>query len=60
MASELSLMFILAAIFPLMAGAILDAKGIQTLTYVTVPLAAAMACLWALFPSRIPSRPLLT
>ncbi|KAF8168312.1 major facilitator superfamily domain-containing protein [Crassisporium funariophilum] len=44
------------AIFPLMAGAILDAKGIHTLTYVTVPLAAAMACLWVLFPSREPVR----
>ncbi|KDR84782.1 hypothetical protein GALMADRAFT_217844 [Galerina marginata CBS 339.88] len=43
------------AIFPLVAGAILDAKGIQTLTYLTVPLAAAMACFWTLFPSRLPS-----
>ncbi|KAF9480470.1 MFS general substrate transporter [Pholiota conissans] len=47
------------AIFPLVAGTILDAKGDQTLTYLTVALAAAMACLWTLFPSRIPSRPML-
>ncbi|KAF8971545.1 hypothetical protein BDZ97DRAFT_1250063 [Flammula alnicola] len=47
------------AIFPLIAGAILDAKGDQSLTYVTVSLAAAMACLWTLFPSRVPSRPML-
>ncbi|CAA7264719.1 unnamed protein product [Cyclocybe aegerita] len=44
------------AIFPLKTGAILDAKGIQTLTYVTVPLAAAIACLWTLFPSRLPCK----
>ncbi|KAF9557866.1 MFS general substrate transporter [Agrocybe pediades] len=44
------------AIFPLVAGVIFDARGIKTLTYVTVPLAAAMACLWTLFPSRLPAQ----
>ncbi|KAJ3498028.1 hypothetical protein NLJ89_g10274 [Agrocybe chaxingu] len=47
------------AVFPLMTGAILDAKGVQTFTYVTVPLAAAMACLWTLFPSRLSCKPTL-
>ena len=48
--------WILVAIFPLVAGAIFDAKGIKTLPYVNIPLAATMACLWTLFPSREPAR----
>jgi hypothetical protein len=50
---EMKLISDFPAIFPLMTGAILDARGIQALTYVTVPLAGAMACLWVLFPSRV-------
>ena len=48
--------FFKIAIFPLMAGAIFDAQGISNFTYVSVPVAAAMALVWALFPSRIPGR----
>ncbi|KAF8887929.1 major facilitator superfamily domain-containing protein [Gymnopilus junonius] len=44
------------AIFPLVAGAIFDSRGIQTLPYLNIPLAAAMACLWTFFPSRQPDR----
>ncbi|KAF8203265.1 MFS general substrate transporter [Pholiota molesta] len=47
------------AIFPLVAGTIIDAKGDQTFAYLIVSIAAAMACVWTLFPSRIPSRPVL-
>lgn len=50
-----TLIIFFLAIFPLAAGAMLDARGIKTLTYLTVPLAAAMACIWTLFPSRLPS-----
>jgi fucose permease len=43
-----------AALFPFVAGFISSIKGIHTLMYITVPLASAIACLWFLFPSRIP------
>ena len=44
------------ALFPFLAGFLSSIKGIHTLTFVTVPLASAIACLWFLFPSRIPHR----
>jgi hypothetical protein len=44
------------ALFPFVAGFISSIKGIHTLTFITVPLASAIACLWFLFPSRIPHR----
>ena len=44
------------ALFPFMAGLLSSIIGIHTLTFITVPLAIAIACLWFLFPSRIPHR----
>ena len=44
------------AFFPFAAGLISSIKGIHTLTFVTVPLASATACLWFLLPSKIPHR----
>uniref|UniRef100_A0A8H7Y8V3 Major facilitator superfamily (MFS) profile domain-containing protein n=1 Tax=Psilocybe cubensis TaxID=181762 RepID=A0A8H7Y8V3_PSICU len=46
-----------SALFPFVAGTILSIQGIHTLTYFTVPLAGALTFLWALFPSKPPSRP---
>jgi len=40
----------------LIAGAIFDAQGISKFSYVSMPVAAAMGLLWALFLSRIPAR----
>ncbi|KDR84783.1 hypothetical protein GALMADRAFT_131573 [Galerina marginata CBS 339.88] len=45
-----------AALFPFIAGTISSTEGVQTLVYVTVPLAGTIMCLWALFPSKIPAR----
>ncbi|KAF8807212.1 MFS general substrate transporter [Phlegmacium glaucopus] len=45
-----------AALFPFVAGLVSSIKGIHTLTFITVPLAIAIACLWFLFPSKIPHR----
>ncbi|KAF5355973.1 hypothetical protein D9756_004247 [Leucocoprinus leucothites] len=44
------------AIFPVVAGTILNLKGVSAFTLVTVPLAASLAVLWGLFPSRTPVR----
>ena len=44
------------ALFPFVAGTISSVKGVHTLTYVTVPLAGMIAFLWALFPSKKPSK----
>ncbi|KAF8971543.1 major facilitator superfamily domain-containing protein [Flammula alnicola] len=43
------------SLFPFLAGTISSLKGIHTMTYITVPLAAIIACLWSFFPSKIPS-----
>ena len=44
------------ALFPFVAGLISSINGIHTLTFITVPLAGTVACLWFLFPSKIPHR----
>ena len=44
------------ALFPFMAGLLSSIIGIHTLMFITVPLASAVACLWFLFPSKIPHR----
>ncbi|KAF8898373.1 major facilitator superfamily domain-containing protein [Infundibulicybe gibba] len=45
-----------SAMFPFMAGSIASVKGIQSMTYVTVPQAAVMVTIWFFFPSKIPGR----
>ncbi|KAF8078369.1 major facilitator superfamily domain-containing protein [Lyophyllum atratum] len=45
-----------SAVFPFIVGAVSSVKGIQTMTYLTVPLGVVLICLWSLFPSRLPTR----
>jgi hypothetical protein len=40
--------------FPFVAGATSSVKGIQILSYITVPLAAILTVIWALLSSRLP------
>ncbi len=45
------------AVFPLIAGAIIGARGREpTLAYLNVALIGSMAILWAFFPARVPTR----
>lgn len=44
------------AVFPVVTGMVLSLKGASAFTFVTVPLAAFMAILWGLFPSRASGR----
>ncbi|PPQ90444.1 hypothetical protein CVT25_014962 [Psilocybe cyanescens] len=46
-----------SALFPFIAGTVSSLEGVRTLPYITVPLAATLACFWALFPSKLSSRP---
>ncbi|KJA25980.1 hypothetical protein HYPSUDRAFT_64204 [Hypholoma sublateritium FD-334 SS-4] len=39
------------SLFPFIAGSISSVKGIHIVPYLTVPLAAILACLWAAFPT---------
>ncbi|KAF9451790.1 MFS general substrate transporter [Macrolepiota fuliginosa MF-IS2] len=44
------------AVFPVITGTVLSFEGVSSFTFVTVPLAASLAVLWGLFPSRIPNK----
>lgn len=43
------------AVFPLIAGAVIGARGEPSLAYLNVALVGAMAALWAFFPARVPA-----
>ncbi|KAL0571974.1 hypothetical protein V5O48_009976 [Marasmius crinis-equi] len=45
-----------SSVFPPIIGAMSGAKGIQTMPYLTVPLTVSFLALWAMFPSRLPTR----
>lgn len=44
-----------SALFPFIAGAVSNIKGIRTMPYLTVPLGVVLIILWSLFPSRLPT-----
>ncbi|KAF9557867.1 MFS general substrate transporter [Agrocybe pediades] len=45
-----------SSLFSFIAGVVSSAKGVNTLVYITVPLAASVSFLWAFFPSKLPSQ----
>ncbi|KAL0066539.1 hypothetical protein AAF712_006341 [Marasmius tenuissimus] len=45
-----------SSIFPLVIGAMSGAKGIESMPYLAVPLAVSFLALWAIFPSKVPTR----